>query len=229
MRTGSRIPAGALVALALVLLLAGFLLGRRSSPPVPTPAPSNPPVTQSAAESPATGEPAAPVPTQAAATTPEPPPETQPPIAWPTVAPPGTPPAAALPVRDARGREDIARYFEEADAIEARAKYWSDPQALAKTILEQASSGSTAGFDELIRAQARARDELARLSVPADCAEHHRRSLAVMADGLGLLERVRNALASGDLAGLDGLQEQAQGLEREAKAIDELGKALRQR
>jgi hypothetical protein len=227
MRTGSgspRIPAGALIALALVVLLAGFLLGRRSSP-VATPATPDPPPTQSVppTEVPA-DEPAPQAPT-GDASTPEPVPETLPALVVPTVAPP-TAPAATL---DVRGRADVARYFEEADAIEARTKYWSDPQALAKTILEQASSGSTAGFDELLRAQRRARDELARLSVPAECAEHHRRSLAVMADGLGLLERVKNALATGDLGGLDGLQEQARGLEREAKAIDELGKALRQR
>lgn len=231
MRTGSgspRIPAGALVALALVLLVAGFLLGRRSSPPAPTPAVTSPAAAPEAerAEVPL-GEPAAT--TTEATPAPETPPETLPAIVLPAV-PPETPPESAPRVTlNARAREDVARYFEEADAIEARTKYWTDPQALAKTILEQASSGSTAGFDELIRAQSRARDDLARLSVPAECAEHHRRSLAVMADGLGLLERVRNALSSGELGGLDGLQEQARGLEREARAIDELGKALRQR
>jgi hypothetical protein len=228
MRTHSdarRIPAGALVALALVLLLAGFLLGRRSSSPAPTPPTTNPAVTQ-AAEPPTVSsiEPAADAPTEEVTPTPEPLPGTLPALVMPTVAPTTAP---ATP--DTRGQEEIERYFEEADAIEARARYWSDPQALAKTILEQAGSGSTAGFDELIGAQRGARDELARLSVPAACTEHHRRSLAVMAEGLGLLERVRNALGSGDLGGLDGLQEQARALEREARAIDELAKSLRRR
>ena len=228
MGTGSRrIPAGALIALALALLLAGFLLGRRSSPTAPAPATASPPATQEAARDAAPADEPAPTLTPAddAAPTPAPPIETLPAIVPSTVATRAEPPATM----DARGQEDIARYFDEADAIEARTKYWSDPQALANSILEQASSGSTAGFDELIRAQRGARDALGRMSVPASCAEHHRRSLAVMADGLGLLERVRNAIASGDLGGLDGLQEQARGLEREAKAIDELARTLRQR
>ena len=128
----------------------------------------------------------------------------------------------------ARSSEEIARYFADADAIQARAKYWSDPQTLAKTILEQAASGNAGGFDDLIRAQAKARDEFARMPVPAECAEHHRRSLAAMGEGLDLLERVKGALSSGDLGGLDGLQEKARDLEREARAIDELGRTIRQ-
>lgn len=224
-RSGSsRIPAGPLVALALAILLAGFLLGRRSSPVATPPPPSAPPVTSTRAEPtpPAAAEPT-PAPSTGfdlpAATLPaEPPPETAPAIVPPAASPAAAPPSA-----------EVMRYFEEADLIEARAKYWSDPQALARTILEQASSGDTGAFDELIRKQKGARDELARMSVPPACAEHHRRSLAVMAEGLGLLERVRTALGSGDLGALDGLQENARALEREAKEVDELGRKLRGR
>jgi hypothetical protein len=219
-----RIPAGALVALALAILLAGFLLGRRASP-VATPAPTSAPVS-------AETQPVAPAPTletapafgaPAAVPSAEPPPDTVPTITMPAISLPAASPAAAAP------SAEVARYFEEADAVEARAKYWSDPQALAKTILEQATSGNTGAFDDLVRAQTNARDELARISVPAECAEHHRRSLAVMAQGIGLLERVRSALGSGDVAALEGLQESASALEREAKAIDELGRKLRSR
>ena len=141
-------------------------------------------------------------------------------------------PAISLPASSpapAAASASVARYFEEADAIEARAKFWSDPQALAKTILEQASSGNTGAFDDLIRSQTTARDELTRMTVPAECAEHHRRTLAAMTEGIGLLERVRTALGSGDLGALDGIQESARELEREAKAIDELGRKLRAR
>ena len=144
-----------------------------------------------------------------------------------SLAPPLPPPASPAAVAG-RASEEIARYFADADAIQARAKYWSDPQTLAKTILEQAASGNAGGFDDLIRAQAKARDEFARMPVPAECAEHHRRSLAAMGEGLDLLERVKGALSSGDLGGLDGLQEKARDLEREARAIDELGRTIRQ-
>ncbi|HET9315447.1 MAG TPA: hypothetical protein VFQ51_07635, partial [Vicinamibacteria bacterium] len=194
------------------------------STPVATPAPPSPPVTltattpvtQASAEPPATSSPAFEMP---AATLPtQPPPETAPAIVPPAASPASGPPSA-----------EVERYFEEADAVEARAKYWTDPQALAKTILEQASSGDTAAFDELILKQRSARDDLSRMSVPPECAEHHRRSLAVMAEGIGLLERVRTALASSDLSAVDGLQERARALEREAKEIDELGRKLRAR
>jgi hypothetical protein len=223
LRSGSsRIPVGALVALALAILFAGFLLGRRSTP-VATPAPPSPPATltanepatQASAEPPAASSPALEMP---AATLPmQPPPEPAPAIVPPAASPASAPSA------------DVERYFEEADAVEARAKYWSDPQALAKTILQQATSGDTAAFDELIRKQRSARDDLSRMPVPPECAEHHRRSLAVMAEGIGLLERVRTALASGDLGALDGLQESARALEREAKEVDEMGRKLRAR
>lgn len=224
MPRSSRIPAGALVALALAILLAGFLLGRRSSP-VATPPSTSAPVTSattepaaSAATEPTPAPPSSGFEAPAATLPAEPPPETTLAIVPPTASPGAAAPSA-----------DVARYFEEADLVEARAKYWSDPQALAKTILEQASSGDTGAFDELIRKQKSARDELARMSVPPECAEHHRRSLAVMAEGLGLLERVRTALGSGDLGALDGLQEKARALEREAKEVDELGRKLRGR
>ena len=215
-----RLPVGLLVALALAILFAGFLLGRRSSPPA-SPAPASEPV-------PAEEAPAVP-----AERTPEPAPAFETPAtAAPAEAPPDTMPAISLPSSSpapAAASTDVARYFEEADAIEARAKFWSDPQALAKTILEQASSGNTGAFDDLIRSQTTARDELARMTVPAECAEHHRRTLAAMTEGIGLLERVRTALGSSDLAALDGIQESARELEREAKAIDELGRKLRAR
>ena len=218
--SSSRLPAGLLVALALAILLAGFLLGRRSTPvAVPAASPSAP----AAVAAPATTTPATPEPGL------EPPPAFQAPAPTMSAEPPPATLLSSAALATAAPSADVARYFEEADAIEARAKFWSDPQALAKTILDQATSGNTGAFDDLIRAQTGARDELARLSVPAACTEHHRRSVAAMGEGIGLLERVRNAIASGDVSALEGLQEKAGALEREAKAIDELGKTLRQR
>lgn len=151
----------------------------------------------------------------------------------PTPAPlPPTPPApsiAAVTAPQPGEREEVARYFQETESIQARAKYWSDPQSLAKTILEQAAGGNSGGFDELVRAQKNARTELERLAVPPACAEHHRRSLAVMGEGVALLERVQGAVSSGDLAGLDGLAGASRDLEREAREIDALGRSIKQR
>lgn len=219
-----QVPRALLAALALGTLLAAFLLGRqfsRGAPsPVETPHVSEPPAASPAERPPDT----TPGPEPASSTLAALPPPASLPATLPAILP-----SAAAPAPGGRESEEIARYFQEADAIEARAKYWSDPQALATTILEQATKGDAGGFDDLIRAQAGARDEFARLSVPASCAEHHRRSVAVMGEGLALLERVKTALSSGDIAGLDGLQEKARDLEREAKEIDELGRKIRQR
>ena len=220
-----QVPRALVAALALGTLLAAFLLGRQCSqsgtgvPPVPaatTPAPLGPSATAAAPALERAPDLPAASPTLLA----------EPPLASLAAAP--LPPPASPAAVAGRAGQEIARYFADADAIQARAKYWSDPQTLAKTILEQAASGNAGGFDDLIRAQAKARDELARMPVPAECAEHHRRSLAVMGEGLDLLERVKGALSSGDLGGLDGLQEKARDLEREARAIDELARTIRQ-
>jgi len=216
-----QVPRALVAALALGTLLAAFLLGRQCAQGAPS--------TQEVPASTVVAE----VPASPPARPPEPAPDLAAP-ALPAATPPETtsamiPPEASPSPINARESEEIARYFQESEAIQARAKYWSDPQALAKTILDQTAGGNPGGFDELIQAQTKARTEMERLDVPAACAEHHRRSLAVMGEGLALLERVKNAFSSGDMSGLDGLQGKARDLEREARAIDELGQQIRER
>jgi hypothetical protein len=216
------VPRGLLVglvtALALAVLAAVFLMGRQSASPRPSPATAGPPPATEAppAHAPAP-EPARPV---EAAPTAEAPPVA---LAFPTIA--SSPPTASA---DPSDRDAVARYFQDSESIQARAKYWTDPQALAKTLLEQASSGNSAGLDQLLRTQQQARAEMERLTPPTACAEYHRRSLDVMADGLALLEQVQGALAGGDPGGLMAMGERGRELEREARAIDELGRSLRQ-
>jgi hypothetical protein len=216
-----QVPRALVVVLALGTLLAAFLLGRQCSQGR----------TSGQAALPST------LVARAPASPAERPYEPAPSITTPTspaAAPPVTAPATLLPATsptpvNARENGEVARYFQESEAIQARAKYWTDPQALARTILEQTGGGNPCAFDELIRTQTVARTEMQRMSVPPDCAEHHRRSIAVMSEGLALLERVKNALTSGELGGLDNLQEKAREVEREAREIDELGKEIRQR
>jgi hypothetical protein len=217
-----QVPRALLAALALGTLLAAFLLGRQLSrvetrPPEVTQVPAAAPAASTAEQPPVTTWPPSTI-----SSAPLAPP---PPVSLPATLLPASPaPAASAPVS-----EEVLRYFEEAEAIQTRAKYWSDPQALAKSILDQTATGNPAEFEALIQAQVTARKDLEHLIVPTACAEHHQRSLAVMGEGVALLERVKNALTSGDLGGLDGLQQSARDLEREARAIDELGKQLRQR
>jgi hypothetical protein len=221
---GVVVPRGVLIALvaalAVAMLMAVFLLGRQSAR---TPVASAPAATAPLGAAP---EPADTAPT---ASTLLPGPSTDAPSTFPTV-----PPAAGLPAASAgsvspQERADVARYFQEADGIQARAKYWSDPQALAKTLIEQMGSGRTEAFDQLVSSQRQARDELARMSVPAPCAEHHRRSLDALSGGLSLLEKLQATIASGDLGSLESLPTAGRDLEREAREIDELGRQIRQR
>lgn len=218
-----QIPRGLLAALvtalALAVLIAVFLLGRESAGSKAPVATTLPPA--SIATAPEAGTPASSFPFPAEA----PPGSTVPAAALPLPLP-GAAPAADPGVPE---REEVTRYFQESESVQARAKYWSDPQALARTLLEQASSGNTSAFDDLVRSQQQARLEMERLTPPSACAEYHRRSLNVMAEGLTLLEQVQGAMSGGDPGGLQHLAEKGRELEQEARAIDELGKGIRLR
>lgn len=225
---GVVIPRGVLIglvaALAFALLLAMFLLGRQSAgvaPPVAS-------ATAPGAPAPAGAAPAtlAPPPTFAGFPAPPTAASEAPVATFPTLASAATGPAAGI--SDAE-RGEVRRYFEEAETIQARAKYWNDPQELAKGLLEQAGKGNPDAFKELLDAQRKARDELARMSVPAACAEHHRRSVDALAGGMALLEKLQGAIASGSMEGLDQFPTVGRQLEVEARAIDELGKQIRQK
>jgi hypothetical protein len=204
---GVVVPRGVLIALvaalAVAMLMAVFLLGRQSAR---TPVASAPAATAPLGAAP---EPA-PADTAPTASTLLPGPSTDAPSTFPTV-----PPAAGLPAASAgsvspQERADVARYFQEADGI-------------------QMGSGRTEAFDQLVSSQRQARDELARMSVPAPCAEHHRRSLDALSGGLSLLEKLQATIASGDLGSLESLPTAGRDLEREAREIDELGRQIRQR
>jgi hypothetical protein len=218
-----QIPRGLLVTLVVVLVLVVlvlvFLMGRESASVAPTTIASQPPPLAGASARPQETLLAAPADTFPDAS----------PAAIAPVAPTLLPMPTASVEASGADRAELARYFSESETIQARAKYWSDPQALAKTILEQAASGNTSAFDELIRAQRQARTEMERLTTPAACDEYQRRSLAVMDEGIALLERVQGAVSSGDLGGLDALTSKGRELEAEARAIDELGRTIRQR
>lgn len=137
-------------------------------------------------------------------------------------------PAPAGPEDGAAPADDAVRsYFARLDEIEREAKYWDDPQDLAMALLSQMQSGDASGFDELVSRQ---RDALARidaLTPPPSCADYHRRVRALMSEGVGLLERVRDAALAGDAAALLALPTAAQGLASEARELDALGKQLR--
>jgi hypothetical protein len=135
-------------------------------------------------------------------------------------------PGSASPTPSAEAQE-IARYFRQLDAAESRAKYWDDPEALAKALMDQTSRGDASGFDKLIAADQRAREELQALTVPAACAEHHRQTLGLLDDALALLRRVKDNAVAQDEAGLLAVPTLARELETKARETDRLAADLK--
>lgn len=242
-----RIPRGVLIALGGALLVSlaalAFLVGRQSAHKEP---PSPPPAVAAAAPVPAeapdegaaTVEPPSPVETPAVEIAPIEPGETPEAGGWtlpqPTATlatpPPEAAPSAPAPTPDTSFRDEVARYFEEAESIQSRAKYWSDPQALAKALMDQAGKGDSSGFDKLIDANRRVRDELRGLHVPAPCAEHHRLTQGLVEEGLSLLEGVRGSALnpSQDTSALNAFATAGRELEARAKEVDALGARIKQ-
>lgn len=212
-----QIPRGLLIALAAAFFVLAttlaFLLGRgsaRKEPPTPAPTmaaampgePDEPPVTDTGKLAPPTT----------------------------TLAPLDAPAPTPSPTPDNSLRDVVARYFQDLESIESRSKYWNDPQALAKAVMDQAGKADPSGFDKLIEANRRVRDDVRALRVPAPCAEHSRLTLALVEEGLSLLERVRTSAMnpSEDMGALSAFATAGQDLETRAKDVDALAKRIKE-
>ena len=138
---------------------------------------------------------------------------------WPAGS--GTPPAAD-PQAPA-----VAAYFSEIEALEQGAKYWSNPQELAMSLVGQGAQGDTSGMRQLLEAQRTAQRQIEAMSVPSPCQEHHRRTVEVLGRALELLETLEGGMASGDLEGLLSLTGEARQLEADTRQVDALGTQLK--
>lgn len=149
--------------------------------------------------------------------------------AVPDTAPGAPPPAYPVLLAGGGERETVASYFAQVEAIEARAKTWSDPTALAQNLLSQVVNGDPSGFDGLIAAQRAARRDLQALVPPEACRAHLERTLALLDEATALLEGVRDRILGGDIEGLAGFALQAQGLEARAREVDTLAAGIKTR
>jgi hypothetical protein len=237
------LPRGLLAALVVALLaslgITAFLAGRASvaSPP-PVTGTARPPGPQADGPPSTTGlsipAGAAPAPSGL----PRPPQlELTGPAGWPPSSPPGgAAPARTLPELERVGGVQapgeaarVARYFQEMETAQAAAKYWADPQALATSLVDDASKGERGGFDQLIAATRGALERMRALDVPADCAEHHRRSLALVEQSITMLSGVANGALGGDADALGAFAVQGRRLEADAKDVDALAARIKQR
>jgi hypothetical protein len=212
-------------ALAVSVLAVAFFVGRESGRVRPTPAPQ-PAVTVP----PPVG--AAEPPTLAPYSAPAAPVDASVPGTSVAVAAPFTPPttytSVAPPSRDAL-RESVATYFRNVDAIQSRAKSWNDPEALARTLLEQGSRGDMSGFDGLAAANRKVREDLRALDVPEPCQEHHRATLALVEESVSMLERVKSQFQGSDSSSLAAIAGSGQELERKAKEVDAQAAEIKRR
>ena len=222
----------ALAGAALVGILGvTFLIGRESARAQPPGAPASATSPANANSAGAGAEPlGAPSAAHANPSTPElPTSQAPPPSSLPlSGAVDATPPNAAAAPRD-KLRDEVASYFREVEAIQSQAKSWSDPEALAQKLLEQATKGDVSGFDGLAAANQKVRDGLRALAVPEPCREHHRRTVALLDESIAILERVKGQMNGADVSALTAMATQGQELERNAKAVDAMAADIKRR
>jgi hypothetical protein len=130
---------------------------------------------------------------------------------------PGTSPDAAA----------IAAYFRQMDAIAAEAKTSQDPQALARSVLDQTLSGNTGAIEGLIATERSLETRLGQILPPPVCREHHRRSVLLFGRAIALLEHTRDAMAGSGASDMGSLASEGRAIEEEARALDALANDLR--
>ena len=121
----------------------------------------------------------------------------------------------------------VAAYFRQMDAVAAEAKVSQDPQALARSVLDQAMSGNTGAIDGLIATQRSLETRLGQIVPPPSCREHHQRSVRLFGRAIALLERTRDAMSGQGASDLGGAATEGRAIEAEAKALDALANDLR--
>ncbi len=216
---------------ALIALVAALLVGRESGRPqltqpaqpgvtVTIPPAANVPPPVGATEPPTLARyaaPAAPFEASAAAS----------PVAapsGPTAPYPSPAPASHDSLRDA-----VATYFRNVEAVQSQAKSWNDPEALARTLLEQGARGDVSGFDGLAAANRKVRDDLRAISAPDPCREHYRLTLALVEESVSMLEGVKSQLQGRDEGSLASLAGSGRDLERKAKEVDAQAAEIKRR
>jgi len=151
-------------------------------------------------------------------------PRTEAPNAEPS---PPAPPAAVQGPAETALKDQVAHYLRETELIQMQAKTWSDPEALARTILEQSADGDSSGFDRLIASTRKVRESIQSLRAPAPCQEHQRLTLTILDGADSLLTHVRDRILAGDTAALSGVPGRARELESKTREADRMAAQLK--
>jgi len=121
----------------------------------------------------------------------------------------------------------VAAYFRQMDAVAAEAKASQDPQALARSVLDQTLSGNMGAIEGLIATQRSLETRLGQILPPPSCREHHQRSVRLFGRAITLLERTRDAVSGQGASALGGMAVEGRAIEQEARALDALANDLR--
>ena len=229
-RSDKRLVSALGVALGCALLAIAFLLGRISAKPAVVTVAASPPSVATPESVPPLEPPLEkePVFIAAAPQTGNSPLATTEPAGFPV---PGReiastpPPAVGAPGATLPDRQQIAAYFNQVDRLEDMGV--GDPQAFATSLLQSMSSGDFSGFDDLL-AKARAqRQRLQSIAPPRACLEHHRLALALSADSVAMLERLKAALMKGDSTALLTIATEGRTLETQANQLKSMGDTIK--
>jgi len=134
---------------------------------------------------------------------------------------------AAYPAGGSPDAAAVAAYFRQMDAVAAEAKASQDPQALARSVLDQTLSGNMGAIDGLIATQRSLETRLGQILPPASCREHHQRSVRLFGRAITLLERTRDAMSGQGASDLGSVATEGRAIEVEARALDALANDLR--
>jgi hypothetical protein len=121
----------------------------------------------------------------------------------------------------------VAGYFRQMDAVAAEVKTSQDPQALARSVLDQALSGNMGSIDALVATQRSVQTRMAQVVPPPSCREHHQRSVLLFARSVALLDRTRAAMTGQGTADLSAIAVEGRAIEEEARAVDAMANDLR--
>ncbi len=103
----------------------------------------------------------------------------------------------------------------------------ADPDELAQAVVADALSGRTQAIDQLLSATEGARTRTRALTPPGPAATLHRDTLTLLDQTLRVYGALRASIASGDIAGISGLQTDANKLERAARDVEAETRRLR--
>jgi len=215
-------------ALALALLGIAFLLGRITAKPAV--------VTVAAPPAGVVAAPPESVPSLEGSvaaileTNGEPVPVTEPPAFVPASTEIASTPAAAptpfvAHAAPSADRPQIAAYFNQVDRLEDMGA--GDPQAFATSLVQSMSSGDFSGFDDLLAKARTQRQRLQAIAPPRACVEHHRLALALSADSVAMLEKLKAALMKGDTTALMTISTEGKTLETQTNQLKSMGESIK--